>query len=324
MSNTFNSNRKMSRLTLNIIGLVAMGLLYIAAILVTAAALLKPDLNGIFANNKTGSMYAFSELISNSKVNSSNMLNGSASSSNDGNGVYTYTYMYTSNLNWRLSAFGIATIVIVGIALIYSCVTFIIFKVNKFTFANSKSLTVWNLGLPFVLVIYVFLITMLASPLGAGSWQAMITKVVETEKAQSSTGGAASVVVSTDSNAATETLKIVKTQISVQLIATSNDPHLSISNFYSLAIDASKLTGGDPTKTSTAGMVVAMAAAETNNGTALAYNGSLESHYSSGSMSILLGTVLVIAIEITFVAKLSVKLNKEFMGVVEEQPKANI
>lgn len=322
MSNTFNSNRKMSRLTLNIIGLVAMGLLYIAAILVTAAALLKPDLNGIFANNKTGSTYAFSELISNSKGSSSNMLNGSASASNDGNGVYTYTYMYTSNLNWRLSAFGIATIVIVGIALIYSCVTFIIFKVNKFTFANSKSLTVWNLGLPFVLVIYVFLITMLASPLGAGSWQAMITKVVETEKAQSSTGGAASVVVSTDSNAATETLKIVKTQISVQLIATSNDPHLSISNFYSLAIDASKLTGGDPTKQATE--MMKMAASSTGNGTALGYNGSLESHYSSGSMSILLGTVLVIAIEITFVAKLSVKLNKEFMGVVEEQPQANI
>lgn len=323
MSNTFNSNRKMSRLTLNIIGLVAMGLLYIAAILVTAAALLKPDLNGIFTSNKTGSMYAFSELISNTNGTQSNMLNGSASSSNDNNGVYTYTYTYTSNLNWRLSAFGIATIVIVGIALIYSCVTFIIFKVNKFTFANSKSLTVWNLGLPFVLVIYVFLITMLASPLGAGSWQAMITKVVETEKAQSTSGGgAASVVANTDSTTTTETLKIVKTQISVQLIATSNDPHLSISNFYSLAIDASKLTGGDPTKQ--AAEMMKMAAAQTNNGTNLSYTGSLESHYYSGSMSILLGTVLVIAIEITFVAKLSVKLNKEFMGVVEEQPQANI
>lgn len=255
------------RNVLNILGIVSIALLYLSSILIVAIALVKPSYDDIFTNHKTGIWYGFSQILKNTNSNTTMLAESS--------------FTKSSNLEWGLNAFGITVIALTSISLIYSLIVCILFKLNNFYFVGSKSLTVWNFGLPIMLVAYTFILAMLATPFNDGVWTLTITKNAND----------------------------IKTSINA-----TNGPVLDITNYFSLVIDNSKLMNG--TSTSNGIKLVAT--------TNLTYNGSLESNYASGSMSILLGAVLVYAIAIVFVTKLSTKLNKEFKGVVEQQEQANI
>ncbi len=275
MDNKNSKKLNTSRNILNILGLVSIGLLYLTSILIVAIALVKPSYDDIFTNHKTGIWYGFSQILSNT--------NGNASTTAEAATVMNK--VYTSNLQWGLNAFGIVVIALTCASLVNTAIVCVLFKLNNFYFGDSKSLTVWNLGLPITLVVYSFILAMLATPFNDGTWTITITK---------------------NNDAITTSINAV------------NGPVLDVSNYFSLAIDTTKVINGG----AGGGDAAAMTAATTTNG--LMYNGSLESNYASGSMSILLGAILVYAIAITFVAKLSIKLDKEFKGVVEQQPEANI
>ena len=264
-----------SRNILNILGLVSIGLLYLTSILIVAIALVKPSYDDMFTNHKTGIWYGFSQILTNTNGTASTMAEATTAMNK----------VYTSNLQWGLNTFGIVVIALTCVSLVYTAIVCVLFKLNNFYFGDSKSLTVWNLGLPITLVVYSFILAMLATPFNDGTWTITITK---------------------NNDAITTSINAV------------NGPVLDVSNYFSLAIDATKVINGG----AGGGGAAAMTAATTTN--RLMYNGSLESNYASGSMSILLGAILVYAIAITFVTKLSIKLDKEFKGVVEQQPEANI
>lgn len=276
MDNKNSKKLNTSRNILNILGLVSIGLLYLTSILIVAIALVKPSYDDIFTNHKTGIWYGFSQILTNTNGTVSTMAEAATAMNK----------VYTSNLQWGLNTFGIVVIALTCVSLVYTAIVCVLFKLNNFYFCDSKSLTVWNLGLPITLVVYSFILAMLATPFNDGAWTITITKNKDT--------------VTTSINAV-------------------NGPVLDVSNYFSLAIDETKVMNGGA---GSGGGAAAMTAATTTNG--LMYNGSLESNYASGSMSILLGAILVYAIAITFVTKLSIKLDKEFKGVVEQQPEANI
>lgn len=275
MDNKNSKKLNTSRNILNILGLVSIGLLYLTSILIVAIALVKPSYDDIFTNHKTGIWYGFSQILSNTNGTASTMAEATTAMNK----------VYTSNLQWGLNTFGIVVIALTCVSLVYTAIVCVLFKLNNFYFGDSKSLTVWNWGLPITLVVYSFILAMLATPFNDGAWTITITK---------------------NNDAITTSINAV------------NGPVLDVSNYFSLAIDATKVINGR----ASGGGAAAMTAATTTNG--LMYNGSLESNYASGSMSILLGAILVYAIAITFVTKLSIKLDKEFKGVVEQQPEANI